>query len=276
MQDSTPPVLYKYYAIEPWLPDLLAGNSLQFSSRTTFNDPMDSRPGFRWEVETQKGLAHAKDKVKRTGLAPAARVQLLQKLVRQHSKPRPFDKIDINTGFDQIGILSLAERWDNMLLWAHYGKMHRGICIGFRTGIDVFQEARRVLYSDDQPVILRPSDDDVTIVNKAFFTKARCWDYEEEWRILKYWFNKGVNGEELPAYVGSKWLTKDGNFLSKDIGAGRYHFSITAIESITIGMHASDDDLMLVKSSARAAGISATIYKVCLPNLKYFLQRKRA
>lgn len=38
----------------------------------------------------------------------------------------------------QLGILSLTRRWDNLLMWAHYGEAHQGLVVGLNDTDDFF------------------------------------------------------------------------------------------------------------------------------------------
>ena len=67
-----------------------------------------------------------------------------------------------------LHLLGSTSEWDNPLLWAHYAVRHFGICIGFRTELDVFQLAEDVSYTSELPVILRPQDDRGAMLEKAF------------------------------------------------------------------------------------------------------------
>lgn len=230
MKTPIPRVLYKYYPIEDWLPKLINGESILFSSRRTFNVPMDSCPGYRLDIEDPIGLARVKLRLREKGLTAAQRVMELSRLRRRHAGPISFDAIDPDSMLDNAGILCLSDQWDNMLLWAHYAKMHRGVCIGFKTDLDFFQQAMPVIYADDQPIVERTKDDDDTLVRKVFFTKPSCWKYENEWRIVKRYHDfKGA-----PA-------ARDKNFdvAADERGAGFYQFDAGAIESVTLGMHSS-------------------------------------
>lgn len=276
MHPALPKTLYKYYPVEDWLPSFFKGESLKFSSRNSFNDPMDSRPDFRWQLETEAGLRHAKKRLYEAGGTPALRLQRLLQLKNKFSKPRGFDKIDANTRFDQVGILSLSADWNNMLLWAHYGRMHRGVCIGFDTKAKLMQLAEPVIYTEDQPVILRPADDDNAIVQKAFFTKAKCWQYENEWRILKTGPLDDTHDHLMERMHRDGYSQDAIDLATGDLGAGIYQFDKAGIESVTVGMQISDNDLDAVKKAMRAAGLAAPLYRVRLPKSKYWLERKRA
>ena len=91
---------------------------------------------------------------------------------------------------NEIGILSLSEIRDGMLLWTHYADEHRGYAIGFddahpffnrpRAPQDDFFQTRKVNYT-------RPSSFANLMElaeNNLLFAKAPDWEYEAERRML--------------------------------------------------------------------------------------------
>ncbi len=89
-----------------------------------------------------------------------------------------------------VGILSLTEVPDDLLMWAHYADSHRGILLGFderhaffnrrRSENDEFYFLRKVVYAD-----LPPAPSILTLEGNAMFvTKGTEWAYEREWRML--------------------------------------------------------------------------------------------
>lgn len=273
MFEQPPPILYKYYPVEPWLPQLISGESLLFSSRTTFNDPYDSRSvtvidtsneGLKWLLDSFQR--------RRPDWTPALRLQNAKQAHRRMAKPnRPGAQDEIAAELDRIGILSLTERWDNMLMWSHYGAQHKGICIGFHTSIGVFREVCRVVYTDDYPIIKRPQDDTSVVMAKSFLTKAKCWEYEREWRIPKRWM---LPGEEAALRLSATNLSeKDLDGLCDQKGAGLYTFDKSAIASITLGSR-SLDSAATVSSVCVDAGLDIPIYIVEPPSHTYNLERR--
>jgi hypothetical protein len=183
---DVPPVLYKFYPIElSWLPDLFAGRSIKLSSRTSFNDPFDSRAGYQIHVDHPAGKTYMHNKLKRMGYLPAKRLEKLRQIQHQSREPPMFSRGAVEADLDKVGVLPLSETWDNMLLWSHYAKDHTGICVGFHSHIDIFGVALKVDYAEDFPIITPPFDSPETILKKSFLTKARCWEYEKEWRVVK-------------------------------------------------------------------------------------------
>jgi hypothetical protein len=89
------------------------------------------------------------------------------------------------------GVLSLSEIHDSLLMWSHYGDLHRGFVIEFDTSADFFRPcfARRVPsfllkvdYSDVRPHLSS------TTLNRpeALTRKSTAWAYEREWRMIKF------------------------------------------------------------------------------------------
>lgn len=77
------------------------------------------------------------------------------------------------------------------MMWSHYADGHRGFCLEFDTAQLPFNKALEVHYVDTPPqlnpvdvLVEDPSDDKDNALLRAFvFTKARCWSYEQEWRL---------------------------------------------------------------------------------------------
>lgn len=86
----------------------------------------------------------------------------------------------------EIGVLSLSERHDNLLMWGHYARDHQGFVIEFNRDHQFFSEPkddlRPVLYSNRRPARPGTEIDEVDF----FYTKSRDWKYEREWRFIRY------------------------------------------------------------------------------------------
>jgi hypothetical protein len=99
-----------------------------------------------------------------------------------------------------VGILSLSEVPDSLLMWAHYAAEHRGFAIGFDTTHEFFNRTlhpsdparslRPVEYVTDRPrraILTDPVDEGRFLVELArdfFLVKSPDWSYEREWRML--------------------------------------------------------------------------------------------
>lgn len=266
---SDPPHFFKYTPIEGWLPSLLCGDSLLFSSRLSFNDPFDSRPGFKVTLETKEGRNFMQGKLRsRTQLKPAQRIMHLRRLEQLQKRQTTDSNEGVNTLLDSAGILSLATSWENPLLWAHYAKHHKGICIGFHSNIGIFRLAHKINYEEKMPILLRPQDTPQQMLDKTFLTKSKCWEYENEWRIIKPKQTQYEKDVTFSKNLELKRLMLDCN------GPGIYKFAKDSIESVTIGMRTPKQDEDFVKETMKNLGNHVPLYKVEALGMTYELRRK--
>lgn len=92
---------------------------------------------------------------------------------------------------DQLGILSLTETPDNLLMWAHYAASHEGFVVGFdeshpyfncaKSAGDDLRRLSKVKYAEKRPSL--PMNQ--LTVDDVLLTKSRQWESEKEWRILR-------------------------------------------------------------------------------------------
>ena len=88
----------------------------------------------------------------------------------------------------QLGVLSLSEINDNILMWSHYSESHTGFCIEFeRTDsneLGNWDYCAPVQYDDNLPTLKPIELENKKVVSKILTTKSELWSYEREWRIL--------------------------------------------------------------------------------------------
>ena len=211
--------LYKYTSASLW-GNILKDKLIRFTPPIVFNDPFEMQPFYeplRDNTEIQKHMNEAEVKamleealVKEHLNLPAemqealpveflmACAEIWSPFAVEHAPTildgfMPIINNALFGGFNEnIGVLSLSEKCDNLLMWAHYAQSHSGLVIGFdgeheyfhqQLGSDdEFRYIRKVRYSD-----IRPRVDLTTIEDAAdiFLTKSREWEYEQEWRIMR-------------------------------------------------------------------------------------------
>ncbi|EIE9605329.1 DUF2971 domain-containing protein [Vibrio parahaemolyticus] len=219
--------LFKY--LQPARIDVLKNKSIRFSQPSAFNDPFEFKPvistvaspeyfqnyfinNFDVLVDEQlsKLPVHLRSQVSKSDL----RDMLGGILASNHN---PVSEILKNTGAvvsdvlteksnELIGVLSLTEKYDNLLMWAHYADSHRGFCLGFdasaeffnrkRSEKDEFYHLRKVQYSDKRPsksmMDMSPTE--------MFLLKSNEWKYEQEWRMCSVLTDaSSVNEQITPA-----------------------------------------------------------------------------
>jgi Protein of unknown function (DUF2971) len=93
---------------------------------------------------------------------------------------------------ESLGVLSLTQKCDDILMWAHYAQNNKGFVIEFDESHAFFNQPKdsgglsgclhQVVYSEDRPnrdsmLDISPSD--------IFLLKSEKWKDEEEWRMLQ-------------------------------------------------------------------------------------------
>ena len=68
------------------------------------------------------------------------------------------------------------------LMWSHYGSNHTGICFEFNIGNGLFWKALPVNYEVDCPMMHVETMHEH--VKQTILTKADCWHYEDEFRLI--------------------------------------------------------------------------------------------
>ena len=115
---------------------------------------------------------------------------------------------------DEIGVFCLSEKFDQIRMWSHYARKHRGFCLKFRVPCtanaagpyhqdNLFLRAMRIMYSDELPIV-RPFDTPQDRLQAMLLTKSLEWQYEREWRIIDHRFGPGeqeFNPHDLEAVI---------------------------------------------------------------------------
>jgi len=84
-----------------------------------------------------------------------------------------------------MGVYSLSEKNNDILMWSHYADHHKGFCIEYERADSKYNflshfMCRPVGYENNYPNLNRVLD--VWGIN--LYTKAVEWEYEAEWRLV--------------------------------------------------------------------------------------------
>lgn len=194
-----PPYFYKYRGVTSQvsldrLLAVLTQHQLWFARPIEFNDPFDCAPAVRTTF-TREGLAATAIRVadRRTRSQPEAVREAARKQLMADALASTVDQAEAQSAAKQImaaiqteiGVLSLSDKSDSVLMWSHYGESHTGVCLRFDTAKSrLMQEAQPVRYQEERPVIDLIGDRENTM-EKALLHKASYWAYEEEWRVIR-------------------------------------------------------------------------------------------
>ena len=224
---------YKYATLETVL-TILQKRTVKYSSPAIFNDPFDTQTRIGFSFEESEFVKRYRDELYRLIFADAEpsfidntaglskNIRVLRRVVKNSRKKMPkeiYDNMTNDIVADAIKemkqviegingwwmrairatkVFCVAERADNLLMWAHYAKDHTGAVIGFQCLPELdtpLCAARKVNYVAKPPVI---ADLDEYVkymtgqgkprnglnIYDMCLSKIEPWIYEQEWRVF--------------------------------------------------------------------------------------------
>lgn len=195
--DGLPDILYKYRNWgSTYNQRLITEREVYFSSASEFNDPFDAKFPVRYDLI---GDSELKDRLRRSYKKenPTAGYNLVEGAVQ-----RAFDNLRNPDYLEElyerkyqanskvIGVFSMAERRDNILMWSHYANYHKGFVAGFDTDMlfnAISPTILSVTYQDEYPTIMPGlgTDEGAHEIAQMYSVKSSLWSYEEEVRMFK-------------------------------------------------------------------------------------------
>ncbi|MES2330974.1 MAG: DUF2971 domain-containing protein [Bacteroidota bacterium] len=133
---------------------------------------------------------------------------------QEHKKILEFEyALHTNSMIDRhYGICSFSKRWDSILMWTHYSTSHTGICLGFNSTeiekLQYFGLWGAVEYRNEFPKInpLDPASLESMFIESH--TKAKDWEYEQEYRFVKLWEPNPPSLEEKKLILTEKCISE--------------------------------------------------------------------
>lgn len=119
---------------------------------------------------------------------------------------------------NDIHICSLSKAHKNILMWSHYADSHKGCCIELEVSSKTGIIETDVRYVDK--IWLEYGNDYKKAAYSVLSRKLKCWDYEEEVRILKEipsksHISKYVKIKIVRIYLGCNMASKEVTFYKK-------------------------------------------------------------
>jgi tetratricopeptide (TPR) repeat protein len=168
--------LYKYVTARRL--DILQNEVVRFTQPSAFNDPFE--------------IANTVDGVFGAQTNPLEGVLGKSELGRIM-----MDAMNLGTGHvlkqyfsTMFGVISLTEKPDNLLMWAHYADDHQGFVIELDSEHEFFdrresdedplRHLRKIEYSSTRPVVPLAKYNAVD----GLLVKSLDWEYEQEWRMV--------------------------------------------------------------------------------------------
>jgi hypothetical protein len=187
-------VLYKY--LPPERVDVLLNGRVRYTQAHLFNDPFEFQPYYEIASTDEGILKAALKEGEELGIPEDDTNEFFNLIVRDDNREerQRRSKRFMFEHFCRIsGVLSLTERHDNLLMWAHYARNHEGFVVAFDVkqwnltegpdrGASPQGHLRKVAYSEVRPSSRLLID---LSFEEMFFTKSVDWEYEQEWRVIK-------------------------------------------------------------------------------------------
>ena len=196
-------VFYKYRPANDFTIALLEKQEMKFSFAEEYNDPFDSKLIMNVDSSTDSIL----QRLERTPI-PEKKKQIIRNRIKGGEVTNEeYMRLAYEVGKRTIMSTCFAGDPENLLLWSHYADSHKGICIGIRdcssTDISAMKfnvegfcteneeplssglfPVYKVNYSDSGIVEWKPFEGDIQTFIDVHRNKAKCWEYEEEYRLI--------------------------------------------------------------------------------------------
>jgi len=178
--------LYKYVPAEG-ARQILTNQSLRFTPLQEYNDPFEGENVYQFTLDGNGNVSVIDAEGKFRSLRHCPDLQAVEKARSQ---------------VYGSAACCFCERFDSVILWAHYADQHKGVCLEFEfprftTGFGDFESLEdgqcmlfeEVNYSKQRPLLLMNTDQASVVpyemIEKSILTKSLDWAYEEEWRFVK-------------------------------------------------------------------------------------------
>lgn len=185
MEKKITGIVYKYHKINSHLENLFKDKTIWHSPADSFNDPFEFKAII---IENTKA-----EEIRKWFQSTSRKFdeETLDKIVNAWMQKDSKERAEwlTNTCQDVLkkgGVSCFSLRHDNLLMWAHYGDYHKGVCLEFNVEHDLtfFKDVLAVNYKEEYPKI------DLIEKQKHAFTeiittKSAHWQYEEEYRSCK-------------------------------------------------------------------------------------------
>lgn len=239
MLNNIPSRLYKYKSFSVDSLDLLVSDKLYYADPTTFNDPLDCNPSVQDDIHCtdrlneiihklvkdnhQRELEKAARQIKYRGPRTLEKIEMLGemeaiRLINNIAEDVDYfgDDFAESAGYHikkyllknyELGVLSLAKKYNCPLMWSHYADQHKGFCIGYDTTGNEFSDIYPVDYKGNRFIrtqqvydMLFGNSDAIRNAAKKdidkiiLLSKAPSWKYEKEYRVIK---KKGLQDSQF-------------------------------------------------------------------------------
>lgn len=202
---STPPIspkyLFKYVGTADHHFAIIENLEIRFSQPSALNDPLDCQP----EVVGPEDPKATVEQIIQRNVArhpgrwtdqqiDGARARFLRSYTTDVDQRIQESAAALRRNLDMLGVLSLADTADSLVMWAHYAEGHRGFVIEFDTQFAplIQRPAERGWQGLPAPVTYQPRRPEVycdslnlQLPDELVLIKTSAWSYEREWRVVR-------------------------------------------------------------------------------------------
>ena len=207
MENNYPETFYKYRPANDYTVSLLKKYEIQFAYAEEYSDPFDSKVIIKKESDIDAVLR----KLETTPIDEEEKRSLRKRIEEGGIVFEQLRMAAYEAAKHSIMSSCFSTKSDNLLLWSHYAESHKGICVGIRNcsstdipgmkfnirdsdlspgpiSSEIYERGvfvvYKVDYSDSGIVEWEIYKDNFKILMDAHTTKAKCWEYEDEYRLL--------------------------------------------------------------------------------------------
>jgi hypothetical protein len=254
---------------------IFTSSSLYYAKASTFNDPFDAQVNIEAKSTHEEAIDRhwltLRERARGRGDMPD-NVQATYTNAKFNIE-RIYEKVSTGTHIDHalyykdmidsLGIVALAENRDNLLLWAHYGSNHYGMCLGFEWDETGLPPAEEVIYQTRYRTLEYYSHTEAEIAEISLLQKSADWAYEREWRSVakpeveysslfmpdEHYYKELAELRSEPNHSPDYFeeeLIKKFTFLVRNVkneGSGSKTFHQSSLKEVVFGMRMNQDDV---------------------------------
>jgi hypothetical protein len=196
-----PTILYKYRDwSNDWNKKFIIEREVYMASPNQFEDKLDCKIPISYEMMNENQAEKFYDRLSRLAQPNLSRQQrrreirnrIKAKEYKNEVKNQQYQKFYFDQYFQRIGILSLTAEPCLDEMWKKYANDQKGFCVGYNSRI-LFEHlggGAKVEYFDEMPILLPdPIMNREEIRFKQVYFKERKWEFEQEYRTQKFWFD---------------------------------------------------------------------------------------
>ncbi len=156
-----------------------------------FNDPFDSKVMHTLNGTPQQKRKYLSDLIeeKLPGITEDKKWEMINRVLRDETLEKGYNShaARMQQHIDKYGIVSFSGKPDNLLMFSYYAKDHTGYCLKYRRSAEsVLSMVRAIDYEECYPkfsIFDFELSKVGSIGDKILYTKAKCWEHEDEWRV---------------------------------------------------------------------------------------------